>query len=223
MGWPLRIGATALAATMLAGGAAGFALRASEHPNVEPSVGAGCVGCHLTDYRAADHHVGDKPTTCGACHAQEGWKPTHFDHPFELTGKHATITCFKCHVGDPPVFHGTANDCIACHRAEYEGARDHVGHFSMACHDCHSFDAWKPADYTPPEPPPLPTPTLTVTTPPPPPTVTAKPKPKPIPTATATATASVTTTATVTATATATATDTVIIPDIITRPSGHHH
>lgn len=184
---------SALATAALAGGIAGFTARAGEHPNVEPTAAAGCIGCHEADYRAARHHVGEKPTTCGVCHGQSSWHARHFDHPFALSGAHAKASsCFECHRGEPAVFHGTPGTCYGCHAEEYQRAKDHVGHFATTCEDCHGFDAWKPAVHQevlepPPEPPPPPVPTVTATasTPPVPP---PKPKPKPKPTATATTT-----------------------------------
>jgi hypothetical protein len=145
------------------------------------------------------------------CHTQEAWHSTRLSHPFTLTGKHASTSCFKCHRGEPAMFHGTSNACDDCHHAEYERAPDHVGHFPITCQECHGFAAWKPLiiawESEPPPPPPPPTvPTTTETTPPPPPPPTVKkpkpPKPKP------------------TVSASATAVPTV---DVVTHPSGHHH
>ena len=180
----LTVVASALGTAMFAAGIAGFSERVGAHPNVEPSIAAGCIGCHEPDYRAARHHAGEKPTTCGICHAQTSWHPQHLVHPFALTGAHAKATCFQCHTGEPAVFHGTSNACYTCHEKEYDAAPFHVGHLATTCQDCHGFDAWKPATHEvarpPPEPPPPP-PTVTASTPP---TPTVKPKPKPKPTAT---------------------------------------
>ncbi len=202
----LAISALALGAAIVVASTAAFVARASDHPQVEPSVAARCAQCHMSDYRHARHHAGEKPTTCGVCHAQSGWHPTHLEHPFALTRAHEKAKCFDCHHGDPPKFHGTSNACIDCHRDEYDRAPHHVGHFATTCNDCHSFDAWKPPLPRPheePEPPPPPTETASTPIPPPPPTVTvtAKPKPKPKPTTTATTTSKP--------------------PDVITRPSSH--
>jgi hypothetical protein len=208
MRWGLLVSGLALGAAMVAAGVAAFMASASAHPNVEPSVAAQCAECHMSDYRSARHHAGEKPTTCGVCHAQSGWHPTHLEHPFALTGAHAKAKCFDCHTSAK--FHGTSNACIDCHREEYERAPHHVGHFAITCAECHSFDAWKPTLPHPPEetppvptepppPPPPPSATATTTAPKPRPTATTKPKPRP--------------------TATATATPTSTIPDILVRPS----
>ncbi len=214
MRWGLLVSSLALGAGMIVAGSAAYVASASAHPSVEPSVAAQCAECHMSDYRHARHHAGEKPTTCGVCHAQSGWHPTHLEHPFALTGAHAKAKCFDCHKAEK--FHGTSNACIDCHREEYERAPHHAGHFATTCDDCHSFDAWKPTlphhEQTPPvptEPPPPPSATVTASAPPPPrATATIKPKPRPTATVTATATATPTTKPTGTA-----------IPDIVTRPS----
>lgn len=41
----------------------------------------------------------------------------------------------------------TQQECVACHRADYESADDpvHMGSFSTECADCHQTEAWRPA------------------------------------------------------------------------------
>lgn len=43
------------------------------------------------------------------------------------------------------------NDCYACHRANYEQARDpvHVGAMPTTCRDCHATTGWRPAGLHP--------------------------------------------------------------------------
>ncbi len=155
-----------------------------------------CASCHLPEYESAAHHVGERPTACAVCHSQDSWRPPRLDHAWwPLTGAHATAKCFACHTGDPPVFKGTARECIGCHRPEYEKAPDHVLHgFPTTCAECHSTTAWKPQlpEAHPPTPPMPPlTPATTASAPPEPrasSTPRPKPRPKPAPTPTATAT-----------------------------------
>ena len=112
----------------------------------EPRDPRACSGCHLPEYRSAPDHVGKKPTTCAVCHATTTWDPAPVDHGFwPLTGAHVKTACFACHVGEPPVFEGTAKDCVGCHRKDYERAPDHVGRRPTTCEQCHTTDAWKPA------------------------------------------------------------------------------
>ena len=104
-----------------------------------------CATCHMEDFRAAKHHLGEKPTTCAICHAQTGFHPTHMNHPWPLTGAHEKTNCFDCHKGTPPVFAGTKRECVACHQADYDKAPHHVAeHYPTTCADCHSTTAFKP-------------------------------------------------------------------------------
>lgn len=107
-----------------------------------------CVSCHKADYDAspAPGHQ-SFPTSCDDCHTTLAWKPaTAFKHPWPLTGAHTGVACAKCHVGNPPVYKGTATDCFGCHAADFN-ASPYPGHagFSHTCTDCHTTNAWKPA------------------------------------------------------------------------------
>jgi hypothetical protein len=131
-------------------------------------------------------HVGEKPTTCGICHAQTGWRPSRIEHPWPLTGAHAQGHCFYCHHGDEPVFRGTKKDCIDCHRPEYEKAPGHDRN-PTTCAICHSTEAWKPPLPDHPTIPPPPEPEAPDAGPPEHDAAAAvaprpKPKPKPTPT-----------------------------------------
>jgi hypothetical protein len=106
-----------------------------------------CADCHMSDFRSVTRppHLGVKPTKCAVCHTNYSWHPSRLDHPFALTGAHEKASCFSCHKGNPPVFEGTATECVACHRSDYDGSR-FPGHarFPVTCADCHSTSAWKP-------------------------------------------------------------------------------
>ena len=52
-----------------------------------------CVSCHK------DQHGG--LTDCAGCHTPTAWTDVEFEHPFTLTGAHATLTCSQCHVSKP--------------------------------------------------------------------------------------------------------------------------
>jgi hypothetical protein len=107
-----------------------------------------CATCHLNDFRHVRNpvHVGEKPTTCGVCHKQDGWHPSILNHPWTLTGAHAkAASCFECHKGEPAVFRGTAKLCFGCHAADYQRGPDHVAaRYPTTCEECHSTTAWKP-------------------------------------------------------------------------------
>jgi hypothetical protein len=107
-----------------------------------------CYGCHAADYRSVRHppHERVRPTTCAVCHLERAWKPEQRNHPWQLTGAHATTDCFACHVGTPPLFANTPTACVGCHRADYDRS-EYPGHdrFALTCADCHSTKAWRPA------------------------------------------------------------------------------
>jgi hypothetical protein len=106
-----------------------------------------CRSCH------DDAHRGALGSDCVRCHGMEGWKPApRFDHQrttFPLTGKHAPVTCDKCHL-DPdlplttdakgklvPIYKPVPHqECSACHDDP------HKGKLGAACGGCHDAVAW---------------------------------------------------------------------------------
>ena len=110
---------------------------------------AQCASCHQ------DPHRGAFSAPCGACHNDIAWKPAHnttvtFDHSrtkFPLAGKHAPVTCDKCHRTTDfkaPVAH---ERCDSCHQDIHGGqfiSRAGRGE----CGACHTADGWKPATFT---------------------------------------------------------------------------
>jgi hypothetical protein len=126
--------------------AALLAIGCSDASGAAGSAASGCDACHMTDFRAAPKHVGQKPTKCAVCHETYAWHPQRIDHPFyPLAGAHAKAACFDCHAGNPPQFGGTSKECVGCHRADYDRSR-FPGHsnFPLTCEKCHSVSAWKP-------------------------------------------------------------------------------
>jgi hypothetical protein len=113
-----------------------------------------CNGCHQKDYDAARNpsHKGYS-TECATCHTDAGWRPAAFNHPWPLLGKHATATCFACHVGEPPRYQGTPKDCVLCHQKDVDGARTppHTG-FPSTCSTCHTEQGWRPSTFAHPWP-----------------------------------------------------------------------
>lgn len=106
-----------------------------------PVADATCEGCHATavpDFMT--EHIALFGPSCQDCH--DGLDSmADFDHAnvFLLEGRHATAECTACHVNQ--VFQGTPRDCVACH-AEPE---IHFGIFGTDCANCHTVDAWLPA------------------------------------------------------------------------------
>jgi hypothetical protein len=136
--------ALAFALPFLAACGSGASLDVSPAPTTGKA--GRCATCHMADFQSAPEHVGEKPTTCAVCHAQERWHSSRIDHAWPLTGAHAkAASCFECHKGEPPVFEGTKSACVDCHRADYEKAPEHVARqFPTTCQECHGTAAWKP-------------------------------------------------------------------------------
>jgi hypothetical protein len=108
-----------------------------------------CGDCH------ADVHLGQFARNCEACHTTRGFSAAElkFDHQtdsvFPLLGKHAKISCLKCHVkvkmtfpagrGEAVLYKPLASECLSCH------GDVHQGQLAKECRQCHSFDSFKPA------------------------------------------------------------------------------
>ncbi len=103
-----------------------------------------CFSCHAQD----DPHEGRFGSDCAACHTPAGWSPATFDHNltnFPLTGAHVGLPCASCHVNK--VFRGLSTTCVSCHAEP----AFHAGLFAgMACSDCHTTSAWRPAQFSAP-------------------------------------------------------------------------
>ncbi len=107
-----------------------------------------CFGCHSDDYNATNnpnHAIANFPTDCEACHGQNTWIPSTFDHDamyFPIySGKHDEEwnSCTDCHTtpGNYAIF-----DCINCHNnaADLADEHDEVPGYvfeNNACFACH--------------------------------------------------------------------------------------
>jgi hypothetical protein len=116
-----------------------------------------CLDCHTDVRKQLDaqgplHGMLPNGIQCRNCHTEH--HGTHgvltsfaqFDHDcaaFKLTGKHRTIDCKSCHVGN--VYKGTAQTCASCHAEP----RVHLGMFSADCAQCHSTSTWTFAALSP--------------------------------------------------------------------------
>ncbi|MFM8272366.1 MAG: hypothetical protein ACKODX_08520 [Gemmata sp.] len=112
-----------------------------------------CMACH-TDVRGQIAARGPlhgrfaNATVCRACHTEhKGGTATltdlaHFDHncaAFQLTGRHASVECQRCHTGSH--YKGTATTCAGCHAEP----KVHLGQFGTDCQKCHGTDTWRTA------------------------------------------------------------------------------
>ena len=99
-----------------------------------------CYACHAKN----DHHNGQFGTNCGSCHSTKAWLPATFNHntsSFPLTGAHVNVACSSCHANG--VYKGTPTNCYACHAKNDK----HNGQYGTNCSQCHSTNAWLPANF----------------------------------------------------------------------------
>jgi hypothetical protein len=99
-----------------------------------------CYDCH----RDEEPHAGTLGRDCASCHDAAGWERVRFDHGktrFALTGKHDTIPCDACHLGNR--YEGTPTQCVACHAPDDA----HAGGRGPACADCHATTGWTGTRY----------------------------------------------------------------------------
>jgi len=98
-------------------------------------VGADCIGCH------EDKHNGTlgKGPDCAKCHTEGfAFQQVNFNHnkdtKYPLEGRHAAVTCTKCHQNTPKTYQVKDQTCFACH-----GGQDvHQGKLGNECQKCHT-------------------------------------------------------------------------------------
>ena len=108
-----------------------------------------CVGCHgQIDAAFMQAHLVAYGPNCLGCHDGVDRFSKPFNHgrfAFTLTGKHAGLTCDKCHnralaLAD---FAAAPGDCFSCHKQN----DPHTGQFGQDCSACHSTAGWTPATF----------------------------------------------------------------------------
>jgi nitrate/TMAO reductase-like tetraheme cytochrome c subunit len=115
--------------------------------------GLQCLTCHK-DVHSGQFQSNPKKN-CESCHNAIAWNSLLFSHEatkFPLLGKHAEISCLKCHtkrdVGlatERVQYRSLSVQCISCHRDEHEGQFVNAG--STDCARCHTAASWKIADF----------------------------------------------------------------------------
>ena len=109
-----------------------------------------CFGCHSTDYNQTtnpNHQTNMFPTDCEACHSQNAWTPSTFDHDAQYfpiySGKHRGEwnQCTECHTTPSNYALFT---CIQCHehsnKSNVDGHHSDVRNYvytATSCFDCH--------------------------------------------------------------------------------------
>lgn len=115
-----------------------------------------CAGCHLDAYNQAsdpDHKKLNLSQDCAACHTTTpGWSPAKFDDHnsiYPLVGAHDLIRndCKRCHQNG---YNNTPDQCVGCHRQDYEQTTNpnHLtSQFPEDCASCHSETSWTPSTF----------------------------------------------------------------------------
>ncbi len=107
-----------------------------------------CTPCHK------DPHNGRFQKNCASCHRTESFAsidPKGFDHEktrYPLRGKHASVTCAKCH--DPKTAWGQKPKfaaCTDCHKDAHAGTATLAGKV-VDCASCHSVAGFDKPTYT---------------------------------------------------------------------------
>lgn len=114
-----------------------------------------CTDCHTPDPHGGQFIKRHDRGECSACHTVNGFKPANFglkEHAataYPLEGKHADVTCAKCHTpaGTATVYKLKFAACTNCHKDE------HLGQFAAAphvnrCQDCHTVQGFQPSTFT---------------------------------------------------------------------------
>ncbi|MCB0851719.1 MAG: hypothetical protein KDD63_05835, partial [Bacteroidetes bacterium] len=100
-----------------------------------------CASCH-TDVHSMS--VGDD---CIRCHTPKDWlveniPDLHEENGFPLIGAHSSLSCVECHSSETNLrFDRIGNECINCHREEYESTQNpnhQSAGYSTNCIDCHN-------------------------------------------------------------------------------------
>jgi hypothetical protein len=126
-----------------------------------------CLDCHSEISNLIDNQRGYhasapvREKTCVDCHSEHHgrkFEMSRFDESifnheltgYTLQGQHAVIECRDCHqpdhIEDPelrkrsPTFLGLEKECLSCHDDFHQNTLSHI------CTDCHSFEAFRPAD-----------------------------------------------------------------------------
>jgi hypothetical protein len=111
---------------------------------------AECSACH------ADPHGGRLGGTCSTCHVTTAFTTVNragFDHErtrFPLRGRHASVSCERCHdfsPGGKVIRDRPFSSCGGCHDDAHAGSATLAGRV-VDCAACHSVEGWRPATFT---------------------------------------------------------------------------
>jgi hypothetical protein len=111
-----------------------------------------CTSCHNDPHKAAF------PQACESCHSTASWKRVSlegkFDHSttkYPLLGKHASVSCEKCHTNGDFKRQVAFSQCSNCHKPDPHGGQFAKRADGGKCESCHSVEGFKPSRFGIPE------------------------------------------------------------------------
>lgn len=118
-------------------------------PVYRPVPFGACTDCHT------DPHRGGLGTECTSCHSTQGFSvfdAARFDHDrtrYPLEGRHAAVTCAKCHRTFSTAAERTPSfaRCSSCHEDAHAGTATIEGR-SADCGACHTVTGFSRATYS---------------------------------------------------------------------------
>ena len=118
------------------------------------NIGNRCADCHENIHKNYFNEEYMPGGDCMICHKVTEWKDISFDHnktKFELQGKHAGISCGKCHFRTDSAknvkqqFRWEKQECTNCHNDVHAG--QFIANGKNECERCHVFDNWNPGKF----------------------------------------------------------------------------
>jgi len=118
---------------------------------------AQCVDCHTPDPHKGQFQARASKGECAECHTVTGkdWKPTlfgvkeHATSKYPLEGKHAAVTCDKCHIpaGKDTLYKVKFAACTDCHKDAHDNQFT-AAPYQNRCEDCHTVKDFHRSTYT---------------------------------------------------------------------------
>lgn len=109
-----------------------------------------CISCHENIHQNFMNEKYIPEGDCKKCHSVAAWNEVSFDHSttgFALLGKHATVSCRKCHFKTDALnkpkqqFKWENQECINCHSDIH--FEQFVQNGKTDCERCHTYNNWK--------------------------------------------------------------------------------
>ena len=117
------------------------------------NLGNRCIDCHENIHKNYMNEKYIPGGDCKTCHSTNEWSEVNFNHnttEFALLGKHAAVSCRKCHFkpesdSKQQQFKWENQHCINCHSDVHFNQFEENG--KTDCERCHTNDNWKPEKF----------------------------------------------------------------------------